>query len=154
MICVEKARQHYEFHRFLDKLRQHIKINRFSLKKHESITKYLQGRDAMVSFFSAIEENKVDDIESMLKGESTKGLINKCRQKDRSTPLNVATHEQRKKIIKILLKHPDVDVNMADLCGNTPLFHAVKNQSVVTLPDQEASLDVCISAHTREGEPR
>lgn len=70
---------------------------------------------------------------------------------DRSTPLMAALLEGHRDIIKMLLEHPDIDVNVRDLQGFTALHSCVYRGDSVSLAQMLAMPSLSV-LNSREGD--
>ena len=79
--------------------------------------------------------------------------INICDTNGRRTALHMAADEGHTECMKILLAHPDIDVNQADIMGRTALIKAIMSDSTecVKLLLSHRKIDVNLTDDERQG---
>lgn len=98
---------------------------------HLSLAAVLQADPARVSVFDLAADGQLLLIEGLLRQRPD--LLNAQRDADLATPLLLAAKNKRLKAVELLLKQPDINVDLANNRRETPLMHAAK----------AGALDIC-----------
>lgn len=86
--------------------------------------------DGITPIVCAVRQSSLDTTKLLL--ISGKVDVNRLRKSKLETPLLVAVRRGAHKIVMELLKHPDIQPDLADRHGRTPLLEAVFRQDVET----------------------
>ena len=76
------------------------------------------------ALFQAVDKGEVDEVKKLLAEGGVD--INAKRPRDGRTVLHIAVWNQRVEIVKILLEDKEIDLNVKDKYGKTPLARATE----------------------------